>query len=259
MISILQPVDVRQLLRAGIPLVIAVCFLDASAVCAQDSSLKLWYEQPASKWVEALPIGNGHFGAMVFGGVPEAHYQFNHDTLFSGRPHNYAHPGAVKFLPELRRLLFDGRQEQAHKLGNREFMSINTRGENSQEAYQPFGDLTIQFADHQDYSHYRRELDIDTSLASVSYQVGGVTFRREVFASQPADAIVVRLSADQPGKISCNVSLSSPHKGSRAAVAGNGDLILDGQVERGDTRFQPTRGAHRKRRLLGRRRPITHC
>ncbi len=212
--------------------------LFSTAVFADADSMKLRYEKPASKWVEALPVGNGHLGAMVFGGTSEARYQFNHDTLFSGKPHDYAHEGAVKVLPQLRKLLFDGRQEEAHQLGNQKFMSINTRGQNRQEAYQPFGDLTLRFPAHKNVEKYRRELDIDQAIASVKYQAGGVTYLREVFASHPDDAIVVRLEADQPGKISCIISLSSPHSDTTTAPEGTNTLVLNGKVENGETRFQ---------------------
>ena len=223
----------RTVLRFGM-----FCLLVSTAAPADAGPMKLWYEKPASTWVEALPIGNGHFGAMVFGGTSVARYQFNHDTLFTGKPHDYAHQGAVKFLPELRKLLFDGRQEEAHRLGNQQFMSINTRGQNRQEAYQPCGDLTLQFPGHENVDNYRRQLDIDQAIASVQYQMGGVKYRREVFASHPDDAIVVRLEADEPGKISCIVALSSPHDDTTTTPAGTDMLVMNGKVEDGETRFQ---------------------
>lgn len=220
------------------PRVCILCLLVSNAVFGDAGPMKLRYEKPASKWVEALPVGNGHFGAMVFGGTSEARYQFNEDTLFSGKPHDYAHQGAVKFLPQLRELLFEGRQKEAHQLGNQEFMSINTRGQNRQEAYQPFGDLTLNFPGHENVDNYRRELDIDQAIASVQYQVDGVTYLREVFASHPDNAIVVRLEADQPRKISCIVSLSSPHADTTTTPAGTDTLVMNGKVEDGETRFQ---------------------
>ena len=215
-----------------------VCLLVSSNAWADGGPLKLWYDKPASKWVEALPIGNGRLGAMVFGGTAEARYQFNDDTLFSGEPHDYAHRGAVKYLPVLRQLLFDGKQGEAHQLGNKEFMSVNTRGSNRQEAYQPFGDLTLKFPGHEKVEGYRRELDIDQAVAAVQYGVGGVTYRREAFASFPADAIVVRLASDQAGKVNCTVSLGSPHGGTAVRPSGNDTLIMTGQVEDGKTRFE---------------------
>lgn len=208
---------------------------------AEAQPLVLWYEQPATQWVEALPIGNGSFGAMDFGGVAEARYQFNLDTIYTGRPHDYAHQGAVKHLPELRRLLFAGKQQAAHQLGNQEFMSVSTRTgrrRNRQEQYQAFGDLRIRFPGHEQGNAYRRELDIDSAIASVEYQVDGVTFRREAFASYPAGAIVVRLSADKPGSLSCKVSLSSDHQSTTVTAEGRQTLVLSGEVEVGGVRFE---------------------
>ncbi len=222
-----------------IGVVILIASGSVSSIARADAGpMNLWYDKAASKWVEALPIGNGHLGAMVFGGTAEARYQFNDDTLFSGEPHDYAHKGAVKHLPVLRQLLFDGKQGEAHQLGNKEFMSINTRGSNRQEAYQPFGDLTLKFPSHENVEGYRRGLDIDQALSSVQYTLGGVTFRREAFASHPDSAIAVRLTADQPGKINCTASLSSPHGGATVEAAGANTLVMSGQVENGKTRFE---------------------
>ena len=221
---------------------LAACLLVASAAPAHPSSadtapMKLFYEKPASQWVEALPIGNGRLGAMVFGGTAKARYQFNDDSLFSGKPHDYAHRGAVDVLPQLRQLLFDGKQGEAHALGNKEFMSVNTRGNNRQEAYQPFGDLTLTLPGHENVEAYRRELDIDRAVASLEYELDGVTYRREAFASFPDNAIVVRLSADAKGKIDCTAALNSPHGGATVAAEGDAALVMAGKVEDGETRF----------------------
>src|SRR5688572_1446774 len=176
----------------------------ARASAGPSDELKLWYDKPAAEWVEALPIGNGRLGAMVFGGTERERIQFNDDTLFTGKPHDYAHDGASKYLPELRQLLFDGKQQEAHELANREFMSVSTRGGDRrmrQEKYQPFGDLILEFPGHANASEYRRELDIDRAVASVQYKAGGVTYRREMFASYPDNVIALRITADQPGKL----------------------------------------------------------
>ena len=119
---------------------------DSGIRAASPEALKLWYDAPAAEWTEALPIGNGRLGAMIFGGTERERIQFNDDTLFSGRPHDYAHDHASKFLPELRELLFDGKQDEARRLAMREFMSVSTRDDNRrvrQEKYQPFGDVIL--------------------------------------------------------------------------------------------------------------------
>jgi alpha-L-fucosidase 2 len=212
------------------------------------SPLTLWYQQPAAHWVEALPVGNGRLGAMVFGGPAQERIQFNEDTIWTGEPREYQHEGAVKYLPELRRLLAEGKQKEAHELGMKEFMSVPLR----QKAYQPCGDLNLEFPGHEAATDYERTLDLDSAVATVRYRVGGVTFTRETFASYPAQVIVVRLTADKPGALNFTASLSSPHPDSVSsyrstsdlspgAVVGSddnlSDLNLRGQVKDGAIKF----------------------
>ena len=192
-----------------------------------------WYRQPAAEWVEALPLGNGHMGAMVYGGVNEEQIQFNEDTLWTGKPHDYDHPGAAKFLPEIRRLLAEGKQGEAQDLAMREFMSIPI----GQKAYQPFGDLRLRFAPQESVSNYRRELDIDAAVARVRYEAGDVTFTREVFASHPARAIVLRLSASKPGQMSFTARLDSAHSEARTKAL-DGQLALSGQMPDGGLKYE---------------------
>ena len=170
-------------------------------------TLKLWYKKPAEQWVEALPVGCGRLGAMVYGDLERDHIQFNEDTLWTGQPHDYAHKGAVKHLGKIRQLIFDGKQAEAEKLAFKEFMSVPFR----QRAYQPCGDLHLAFPGHEKVSQYRRELDLDSAIARTTYRSGKVIFTREVFASHPAQAIVVRLAASAPGHITVHASLDSPH------------------------------------------------
>ena len=153
---------------------------DANRMIADHTSageLSLWYNEPAdlAKWEQALPIGNGRLGAMVFGGVQKERIQFNCDTLFTGKPHDYAHKGAVEYLTPIRKLLFDGKQKEAHDLANREFMSVLDDGSNGQRPYQPFGDLILTFPEFDDKTivGYRRQLDIDSAVASLEFQPSG--------------------------------------------------------------------------------------
>ncbi|MGQ9731524.1 MAG: glycoside hydrolase family 95 protein [Candidatus Zipacnadales bacterium] len=198
------------------------------------TDLMLWYRRPAREWVEALPIGNGRLGAMVFGGVPEERIQFNEDTLWTGRPHEYHHEGAVAYLPEIRRLLFEGRQREAEELAMREFMSVPL----GQMAYQPFGDLWLHFPGIEQVADYRRELDLDTAVTTTTYVAKGVTYKREVFASYPDQVIVVRISADRPGVVTFSARLTSPHTSARTRVLDGRQLALAGQVEPDGLRFQ---------------------
>jgi len=194
----------------------------------------LWYDKPATNWNEALPLGNGHLGAMVFGTIPNERVQFNEYTIWTGRPHSYAHPGASEKLPEIRKLLFEGKQKQAEDLAGREFMGIPLR----QMAYQPCGDLWIDFQGLDKVSNYRRWLDLDTATHTTEYEADGVKFRREVIVSHPDRALFLRISADKPGKINGRVRLTSPHKNSTTTASGNDRLVLRGQVQEDGIRFE---------------------
>ena len=199
-----------------------------------EGDLALWYRRPARQWVEALPVGNGRLGAMVFGGVQEEHLQFNEDTLWTGRPHEYHHPGAAKHLQTLRDLLAQGKQREAQDLAMKEFMSLPLH----QKAYQPFGDLRIRFPGLGAVSDYRGDLDLDSAVARVRYRSGDVTFERQAFSTHPDQAIVVRLSADKAGSVSFAAALASPHPSARVRSLGSDTLVLSGRVEEGGLRFE---------------------
>jgi len=197
-------------------------------------NLKLWYQQPAEKWVEALPLGCGRLGAMVFGGVENERIQFNEDTLWSGGPHEYHRKGAVKYLSDIRQLIFDDKQERAERLAFKHFMGDPKR----QKAYQPCGDLLLSFPDHRKFTDYYRELNLDTGIATTRYTSGGVTYTREVFASYPARAIVMRLTASKPGQLTFTASLDSPHSRLHHKVLEDAQLSLSGKVARNPMAFE---------------------
>jgi alpha-L-fucosidase 2 len=207
-------------------------------VCAMGQEpLSLWYRQPAQQWVEALPVGNGRLGAMVFGGRAHERIQFNEHTVWTGEPHDYAHPGAHKYLGQLRDLLYAGKQIEAQNLATKEFMSIPLR----QKIYQAFGDVELDITDVQDsffLEGYRRSLNLQTGIASVTYSQNAVTYDREVFASWPARVIVVRLSANKPGSMSFEVGLNSAHADSAIAAAPNGEISMTGRVANSAIRFE---------------------
>src|SRR5205809_5892092 len=127
-----------------------------SSNCFADD-LKLWYSKPAVQWEEALPIGNGHMGAMVFGGVVDERIQFNEDTLWTGKPHDYVREGAGDALAEIREKIFA--EQDVADLVRKRFLSDPVR----QKAYQPFGDVHLAFAGQDTFTDYRRELDLDTA------------------------------------------------------------------------------------------------
>ncbi|MEK7675245.1 MAG: glycoside hydrolase family 95 protein [Verrucomicrobiota bacterium] len=197
-------------------------------------STKLWYTQPAAKWDEALPIGNGRLGAMVFGSLSNERLQFNEDTLWTGQPHEYHHDGALKHLPAIRRLLAEGKQRQAQDLAMNEFMSVPMR----QKAYQPFGDVRVHFAGHEQAVEYRRELDLDSAMVTVDYRVGDVTYQRQAFASNPDQVLVLRITSDRKGQVSFTARLDSPHQSARTRSVNSGQLALSGQVEEGGLQFE---------------------
>jgi len=187
--------------------------------------LKLWYQRPAQKWTEALPVGNGRLGVMVFGGTEHERLQFNEDTLWTGQPHEYQHEGAVEYLPAVRKLLFEGKQREAEQLAGEHMMSVPLR----QEKYQPFGDLLLSFPGHTEPVDYRRELDIDSGLSTVRYRVADATFTREVFSSFPDQVIAVHIACDKPGRLTFTATLDSPQPGARTLVEENA-LVLRGRV-----------------------------
>jgi alpha-L-fucosidase 2 len=226
----------------------AVVSTAEESVPAPFGDLKLWYDKPAGQaeivpglkgksrdaWVEALPVGNGRMGAMVFGGTGEERIQFNECTLWTGEPHEYQHEGAAAFLPEIRKLLAEGKQKEAEALASKEFMSVPLR----QKAYQPFGDLRLAFPGHDKAESYRRELDLDAAVARVAYKVGDVAYDRQVFASFPDRVLVVRLTASKKGALAFTATLDSPHKGASATLPGAGLLALAGEVAKGAMKFE---------------------
>ena len=147
-------------MRTLIILLIPVLFACTSNKPEQHH-LKLWYNQPAKAWTEALPVGNGRLGAMVYGTVEQEHIQFNEETLWTGQPHDYAHEGAYDYLDDIRSLLFEGKQKEAEELAMEQFMGVPLR----QKAYQPFGDVYVRFEGHGEYTDYHRELDIKNAVA----------------------------------------------------------------------------------------------
>jgi alpha-L-fucosidase 2 len=196
--------------------------------------LCLWYAKPAENWTEALPVGNGRMGAMVFGQVFEERIQFNEDTLWKGHPHDYVRSGARTNLTEIQRLLFAGEVKEAENLTRKSFLSDPVR----QKAYQPFGDLHLHFAEQGSVTDYRRELDLDTAIAKTTYELNGVRFEHDVFASYPDQVIVVRIIADRPGQVSFTLTMDSPQKSSQTMATASDTLALTGQVEADGLRFE---------------------
>jgi alpha-L-fucosidase 2 len=185
----------------------------------------LWYGKPAKEWTEALPLGNGRLGAMVYGRTENEMIQFNEETLWTGQPHDYAHKGAYNYLDKLRHLLWDRKQDEAHKLGNEQFMSQPF----GQLCYQPFGNILLNFPGHEKAVNYKRQLNLGNAISSVIYEVEGVNFKREVFASTPDQAVVVHIVADKNGAVNFTAGLNSPHSNHEVSVSGD-EVILNGKA-----------------------------
>ena len=200
--------------------------LAGTAACRaqDDNALKLWYRQPAGAWTQALPVGNGRLAAMVFGDVRKERLQLNEDTVWSGEKRDRSNPEASKAFPDVRRLLLEGHPAQAQALADKTMISIPR----ALPVYQTLGDLWLEFGTGPEAGDYRRELDLDTGIASVRYTAGGIHFVRQVFASAPARAIVVRLTADKPGSISFRASINRPADATSEVAPGR--LILTGQA-----------------------------
>jgi alpha-L-fucosidase 2 len=207
-----------------------IAFLNVQALKAQND-FRLFYDAPAKEWVEALPIGNGSLGAMIYGGVEKEHIQFNEETLWAGKPHDYSHKGASKYLAEIRQLLADGKQLEAQKLAQKEFMSVPLK----QVPYQPFGDLYIAFKGHENYKNYHRELDIDQALSKISYTVNNVEFKREVLSSFPDQVIAVNLTSSKSKALNFEVWLDALHEDKSIKTNGSSQT-LEVQVKDGALR-----------------------
>ena len=178
------------------------------------SKLTLWYHQPASVWTEALPVGNGRIGAMVFGGIASERLQLNEDTLWGGGPYDPANPEAQAALPEVRRLIFSGEYEKATELVNAKVMAKPLR----QMSYQSVGDLRLNFGNVTEPKEYRRSLDLDGAICVTRFVAGGVSYTREVFASHIDNVLVVRLASDRPGRLGVDIGYHWPLPAKRGST-----------------------------------------
>ena len=195
------------------------------------NNLKLWYTKPAQKWTEALPIGNGRLGAMIFGGVENDRIQFNEETLWNGAPNDYAHKGASQYLDQIRQLLFDGKQKEAEDLAMKEFMSVPLK----QKTYQAFGDLNLHFPNQETFTDYYRDLDLKNAVCRVSYKSNGTNFTREYLSSFPDQVIAIRLTADKAKALNFSLDMNALHE-SKTTFADGNTLTLKVQVKDGALR-----------------------
>ena len=197
---------------------------DARDVVSPSRNLKLWYRQPATEWGEALPVGNGRLGAMVFGGVTEEHLQLNEDTLWAGQPINRDRKGARPHIDRARELIFSGKFAEAEKI-----VKSHVLAERLVRSYQTLGDLWLRMDQQEATRDYHRELDLDTGIVRVTYRSGDAQFTREVFASHPDQTLVIHLTCDQPGRLTLLARLDRPAD-AIAAVSQDDTIELQGQA-----------------------------
>ena len=189
------------------------------------SELKLWYTQPSgATWENALPIGNGRLGAMIYGNVAEEIMQLNEHTVWSGSPNRNDNPAALAALPEIRRLIFEDKHKEAEMLAGQTIISKKSHG----QKFEPVGNLHLKFDGHEDFSNYRRELDLKQAISKISYKVGEVTYTRDAFASLADNVIVIHLSANAVGKLTFSAFYTSPQLIKNILVTPAHDLILSG-------------------------------
>jgi alpha-L-fucosidase 2 len=198
------------------------------AYAQERASNVLSYTHPAREWNQAMPLGNGRLGAMVFGNVNAERIQLNENTLWMGGPRDTNNPDALKHLAEVRRLLFAGLPVEAYAVAEKYSMGRPFR----LESYQSLGDLRLTFEHEGTPADYRLELDIDSAIARLTYRLGTVRYTREVFASHPAQAVVMRIAADAPGNITVSTWIDRPQDAT-TEVSGNDRLNLVGALAGG--------------------------
>jgi alpha-L-fucosidase 2 len=189
------------------------------------ADLRLWYNAPAGTlWENALPIGNGRLGAMIYGNVVRETIQLNEHTVWSGSPNRNDNPEALAALPEMRQLIFDGKQKEAEQLANKTIITKKSHG----QMFQPVGNLHLSFDGHDNYTNYYRELDIERAVSKSTYAVGDIIYTREVLASLPDRVIVMRLTANKPGNVSFTATLSTPQPKAVVQTSIQKELIITG-------------------------------
>lgn len=214
----------KQLCSVFLFLFTLMPYIASAQTQTNSKNLILWYNQPATEWTKALPIGNGRLGAMVFGGIQTEHLQLNEETLWSGGPHNYDNPDAYNHLSDVRDLLNEGEYIKAEDVAQK--MLGNPI---KQMAYQPLGDLFLMFPQGQKSANYLHELNLETAINKVTYTIGSTNFTRTTFASEPDQSIIMRVESDRKKQVSFDLVLNSPHK-TVTQVQKDGQLLMTGQL-----------------------------
>jgi len=201
---------------------------------------KLWYKQPAKKWTEALPVGNGRLGAMVFGGVYEERIQLNEESLWAGKQLNTNNPNALKDLDRVRNLIFDGKIKEAYELGNKSLLGIPPRF----RSHQTLGDIKFSFDSLNVFNNYERELILNSGINKTTFKIGNVIHTREIFISSPDNIVVINIKVDKPGELNTSIELTRK-KDAKVSAKGN-ELLLTGQIVDEPTSLQGEGGKNMK-------------
>jgi alpha-L-fucosidase 2 len=211
-------------------LIISQIYFCSNGQSQNQNDLKIWYGHPALSWNEALPIGNGRLGAMVFGGIQSERIQLNESSVWTGKPEDFVNPRSKQSLPEIRQLLFDGKYAEAQKLAQ-ETMMGNKR---TWTRYQTLGDLNIKWdTTLSDLGNYERSLDLEKAISKVSFEANRAFYTREIFSSAPDQAIVLRFAANKPGLQTFTLNLSRPGDKAEISVKDN-EIVMSEHVDNGN-------------------------
>ena len=213
---------------------LSIFFLFATTVGFSQNKgrLKLWYKQSAGDtWENALPIGNGRLGAMVYGNVEKETIQLNEHTVWSGSPNRNDNPLALDSLALIRQLIYDGKRKEAERVVNNAIITKKSHG----QKFEPVGSLQLAFTGHKNFSNYYRELDIERAVAKTSYTVGDVTYTREALASFPDRVVAMRLTASKRGSISFIAFFTTPQKRATITTTLQKELTIFGTTSDHET------------------------
>lgn len=190
-------------------------------------NLKLTYNKSAENWNEALPIGNGKLGAMIFGGASQEHLQLNEETIWAGEPGNNVPKNTFDSIQKIRKLLNESKFQEAQNVSNKTYPRQAPKDLNYGMPYQTMGDLFLDFKGHENVKNYNRSLDIEKALSTVSYEVNGVTFKREIFSSFVDNVIVIKLSSSKKGSLNFSMNASTPHL-QKSIFTEKNQLVING-------------------------------
>ncbi|RPD41005.1 glycoside hydrolase family 95 protein [Chitinophaga barathri] len=219
---------------------LVLLLLSTNAAIAQQP-MQLWYKQPARRWEEALPVGNGRMGAMVYGRPEKEILQVNEESVWAGIKFNDANPNAYKVLDTIRKLIFEGKNQEALTIANANFLAVDAENSNKTarafRSYQTLMNVNIDYGVTA-YDDYKRSLNLETGIAATTFKVNGVEYKQEVLASAPDNVIVVQISTSKPGSLNATFSIDRPNIRDTASrftdckvtAAGNNQLILNGQI-----------------------------